>query len=53
MFLFVLVRQQLVEQHQVVVPGHYEVVLDSDLLEPGSEIVADGECRHDATFLIE
>ena len=51
--LHVLVRQQLVEQDQVVVPGHHEVVLDTDLLKPRREIVTDGEFRHDATFLIE
>lgn len=51
--LHVLVRQRLVEQDQVVVPGHHEAVLDTDLLEPRREIVADGEFRHDAAFLLE
>ena len=39
------------EQHQVVVPGHHEVVLDTDLLEPRREIVTDGEFRRSTTFV--
>jgi hypothetical protein len=50
--LHVLVRKQLVEQDQVVVPGHHEVVLDTDLLEPRREIVTYGEFRHDAAFFL-
>ena len=50
--LHVLVREQLVQQDQVVVAWDHEVVLDADLLKPLGEIVTDGEFRHDTTFLV-
>jgi hypothetical protein len=40
--LHVLVPQQLIEQDEVVVARHHEIVLQADVLEARREVVSDG-----------